>query len=152
MRAAIETGSPLAAVCVDDAMGAGPAAIRDLLNIAMATPETARVPVAILSSDWKTLEAGMQCVQGKPLIGPLSLADGDEEFVRRVSLAARYGAAVLVALADEEGDARSYRRKTSVAARMPAAGSGNSIRNGNCAAGSWLYLTGIVPILACAGL
>lgn len=78
MRAAIETGSPLAAVCVDDAMGAGPAAIRDLLNIAMATPETARVPVAILSSDWKTLEAGMQCVQGKPLIGPLSLADGDE--------------------------------------------------------------------------
>ena len=84
----------------------------------MATPETARVPVAILSSDWKTLEAGMQCVQGKPLIGPLSLADGDEEFVRRVSLAARYGAAVLVALADEEGDARSYRRKTSVAARV----------------------------------
>ena len=118
MRAAIETGSPLAAVCVDDAMGAGPAAIRDLLNIAMATPETARVPVAILSSDWKTLEAGMQCVQGKPLIGPLSLADGDEEFVRRVSLAARYGAAVLVALADEEGDARSYRRKTAVAARV----------------------------------
>ena len=35
---------------------------------------------------------------------------------------------------------------------MPAAGSGNSIRNGNCAAGSGLYLTGIVPILACAGL
>ena len=118
MRAAIETGSPLAAVCVDDAMGAGPAAIRDLLNIAMAMPETARVPVAILSSDWKTLEAGMQCVQGKPLIGPLSLAEGDEEFVRRVSLAARYGAAVLIALADEEGDARSYRRKTAVAARV----------------------------------
>lgn len=52
------------------------------------------------------------------MIGPLSLADGDEEFVRRVSLAARYGAAVLVALADEEGDARSYRRKTAVAARV----------------------------------
>lgn len=38
--------------------------------------------------------------------------------------AARYGAAVLVALADEEGDARSYRRKTSVAARVAGLWSG----------------------------
>ena len=100
----------------------------------MATPETARVPVAILSSDWKTLEAGMQCVQGKPLIGPLSLADGDEEFVRRVSLAARYGAAVLVALAEEEGDARSYLRKAAVAARVVGADRFPLLR---CGSRSW---------------
>ena len=53
----------------------------------------------------------MQCVQGKPLIGPLTLAEGEEEFLRRLSLADRYGAAAWIALIDEQGIADTLDRK-----------------------------------------
>lgn len=44
----------------------------------------------------------MQCMQGKPLVGPLTLAEGEEVFVRCMSLVDRYGAAAWIALIDEQ--------------------------------------------------
>ena len=116
IRTDIESGSPVAVINVDDPMAVGTETVRNLLNLAMATPEIARVPVVVFSSEWKTLETAMQCVQGKPLIGPLTLAEGDEVFVRCMSLADRYGAAVWIALIDEQGIADTLDRKRSVAA------------------------------------
>ena len=101
-------------------MSVGTETVRNLLNLAMATREIARVPVVVFSSEWKTLETAMQCVQGKPLIGPLTLAEGDEVFVRRLSLADRYGAAAWIALIDEQGIADTLDRKRSVAQRITA--------------------------------
>lgn len=120
IRTDIESGSPVAVINVDDPMAVGTETVRNLLNLAMATPEIARVPVVVFSSEWKTLETAMQCVQGKPLIGPLTLAEGEEEFLRRLSLADRYGAAAWIALIDEQGIADTLDRKRSVAQRITA--------------------------------
>lgn len=120
IRTDIESGSPVAVINVDDPMTVGTETVRNLLNLAMATPEIARVPVVVFSSEWKTLETAMQCVQGKPLIGPLTLAEGEEEFLRRLSLADRYGAAAWIALIDEQGIAVTLDRKRSVAQRITA--------------------------------
>ena len=120
IRTDIESGAPVAVINVDDPMAVGTETVRNLLNLAMATPEIARVPVVVFSSEWKTLETAMQCVQGKPLIGPLTLAEGEEEFLRRLSLADRYGAAAWIALIDEQGIADTLDRKRSVAQRITA--------------------------------
>lgn len=118
LRAEIESGSPLAVVDVDDPMVSGTETVRNLLNLAMATPEVARVPVVVFSSEWKTLETAMQCMQGKPIVGPLTLAEGEEEFLRRLSLVDRYGAAAWIALIDEQGAADTLDRKRDAAQRI----------------------------------
>lgn len=118
LRAEIESGSPLAVVDVDDTMVSGTETVRNLLNLAMATPEVARVPVVVFSSEWKTLETAMQCMQGKPIVGPLTLAESEEEFLRRLSLVDRYGAAAWIALIDERGAADTLDRKRDVAQRI----------------------------------
>ena len=118
LRAEIESGSPLAVVDVDDPMVSGTETVRNLLNLAMATPEVARVPVVVFSSEWKTLETAMQCMQGKPIVGPLTLSEGEEEFLRRLSLVDRYGAAAWIALIDEQGVADTLDRKRDAAQRI----------------------------------
>lgn len=95
----------------------GPAAMRRFLNMAAAEPEIARVPVMIDSSSWEVLEAGLQCVQGKSIVNSISLKEGEETFLHRASLIRRYGAAAVVMLFDERGQADVYERKIEVAAR-----------------------------------
>lgn len=116
-RVQIEGGAQLIDICFDDGMINGVEAMRRFLCKAAAEPEIARVPVMIDSSSWEVLEAGLQCVQGKSVINSISLKEGEEEFLRRARLVKRYGAAVVVMLFDERGQADTYERKIEVAAR-----------------------------------
>ncbi len=43
------------------------------LNYIATEPEIARVPVMIDSSKWSVIEAGLKCVQGKPVVNSISL-------------------------------------------------------------------------------
>ena len=116
-RNQIEGGAQVIDICFDDGMIDGPAAMRRFLNMAAAEPEIARVPVMIDSSSWEVLEAGLQCVQGKSIVNSISLKEGEETFLHRASLIRRYGAAAVVMLFDERGQADVYERKIEVAAR-----------------------------------
>lgn len=116
-RRQTEGGANMIDVCFDDGMIDGPAAMTRFLNMAAGEPETARVPFMIDSSSWETLEAGLRCVQGKPVVNSISLKEGEGEFLRRAKLIRRYGAAAVVMLFDEKGQADTYERKTEVAAR-----------------------------------
>jgi 5-methyltetrahydrofolate--homocysteine methyltransferase len=69
------------------------------------------------SSRWDVIEAGLKCLQGKGLVNSISLKEGEAEFLRRAALARSYGAAVVVMLFDETGQAASYERKIAVAKR-----------------------------------
>ncbi len=119
-RSQIEGGAQVIDICFDDGMIDGPAAMRRFLNMAAAEPEIARVPVMIDSSSWEVLEAGLQCVQGKAIVNSISLKEGEELFLRRASLIRRYGAAAVVMLFDERGQADVYERKIEVAGRAYA--------------------------------
>lgn len=116
-RTQIEGGAQVIDVCFDDGMIDGPAAMRKFLNMAAAEPEIARVPVMIDSSSWEVLEAGLKCVQGKSIVNSISLKEGEETFLRRASLIRHYGAAAVVMLFDERGQADVYERKIEVAGR-----------------------------------
>jgi 5-methyltetrahydrofolate--homocysteine methyltransferase len=116
-RDQVGEGAQVVDVCMDDGMIEGAAAMTRFLNMAAAEPELARVPLVIDSSRWEVLEAGLRCVQGKSVVNSISLKESEAEFLRRARLVRRYGAAAVVMLFDERGQADTYERKIEVAER-----------------------------------
>ena len=116
-REMIAAGARIIDVCMDDALLDGKEAMVRFLNLALQDPEIARLPVMPDSSRWEILEAALKCVQGKALVNSISLKEGEGEFLRRARLLRRYGAAAVVMLFDEKGQAQSFERKTEIAGR-----------------------------------
>ena len=116
-RAQVDAGAQIVDVCMDDGLIDGAAAMRRYLTMTGADPEISRVPVMIDSSSWDVLETGLRAVQGKCIVNSLSLKDGEEMFLERARAVRRYGAAVVVMLFDERGQADTFERKTEVARR-----------------------------------
>ena len=116
-RTQVAAGGQIIDVCMDDGLIDGPAAMRTFLNMAAGEVDIARVPFMIDSSSLDTIVAGLECCQGKAIVNSISLKEGPEEFLRRAALIRSYGAAAVVMLFDEEGQATSFERKIAVARR-----------------------------------
>ena len=116
-RAQVENGAQILDINMDEAMLDAPAAMRHFLNLIASEPEISRIPVMIDSSKWEVIETGLKCVQGKAIINSISLKEGEIPFKRQASLARRYGAAIIVMAFDEQGQAESVDRKTSICRR-----------------------------------
>ena len=116
-RQQVEAGANLLDVNMDEALLDGPAMMNRFLNLIAAEPDISRVPIVIDSSNWSVIEAGLKCVQGKSLVNSLSLKEGEEEFLRHARLVRRYGAACVVMMFDERGQATSVEHKVQIARR-----------------------------------
>src|SRR6185436_12327249 len=92
-------------------------AMTTFLNLVAAEPDIARVPIMIDSSKWSVIEAGLKCVQGKPIVNSISMKEGEAEFLRQARLCRQYGAAVVVMAFDEKGQADSLQRRIEVCRR-----------------------------------
>ncbi|WP_164045414.1 dihydropteroate synthase, partial [Serratia marcescens] len=66
-------------------------AMVEFLNLIAAEPDIARVPVMIDSSKWDVIEAGLKCVQGKPLVNSISMKEGEEAFLHHAKRVRAYG-------------------------------------------------------------
>ncbi len=117
VRAQVDAGAQIVDVCMDDAMIDGVEAMRTFLNLMASEPEIARVPLMIDSSSWETLKAGLEVSQGKSVVNSLSLKEGEQEFLHKARLVRRYGAAAMIMLFDESGQADTYERKIQIAKR-----------------------------------
>ncbi|TMG83242.1 MAG: methionine synthase, partial [Betaproteobacteria bacterium] len=104
-------------VNMDEAMLDSKAAMVRFLHLIAAEPDIARVPVMVDSSRWEVIEAGLKCVQGKPVVNSISMKEGEGEFLRQARLVKRYGAAAIVMCFDEKGQADTYERRIEVARR-----------------------------------
>jgi 5-methyltetrahydrofolate--homocysteine methyltransferase len=116
-RDMIKKGAAIIDICMDDALLDAKKALVSFLNLALSDPDIARVPVMIDSSRWDVIEAGLKCLQGKGLVNSISLKEGEVKFLRRAAAAHSYGAAVVVMLFDETGQAVSYEQKIALAKR-----------------------------------
>src|SRR5258708_20162277 len=87
------------------------------LNPMAAEPDIARVPLMIDSSKFSVIEAGLKCVQGRPVVNSISMKEGEAAFIEHARIVRRYGAAVVVMAFDEQGQADTFERKTSICAR-----------------------------------
>ncbi|HEX6318188.1 MAG TPA: methionine synthase [Burkholderiales bacterium] len=116
-RQQVENGAQVIDVNMDEAMLDSERAMSTFLSLVAAEPDIARVPVMIDSSKWSVIEAGLKCVQGKPIVNSISMKEGEHEFLRQARLARKYGAAVVVMAFDEKGQADTLERRIEVCAR-----------------------------------
>ncbi len=116
-RQQVENGAQVIDVNMDEAMLDSEKAMGTFLRLVAAEPDIARVPVMIDSSKWSVIEAGLKCVQGKPIVNSISMKEGEAEFLRQAALCQRYGAAVVVMAFDEKGQADTLERRTAVSRR-----------------------------------
>jgi 5-methyltetrahydrofolate--homocysteine methyltransferase len=116
-RQQVENGAQMIDINMDEAMLDSAAAMTRFLQLVASEPDIARVPIMLDSSKWSVIEAGLKCVQGKPVVNSISLKEGEAEFVKHARLARRYGAAVIVMAFDEKGQADSLKRKVQICER-----------------------------------
>ncbi len=116
-REQVEGGAQIIDVNMDDGLIEGKGAMVKFLNLLVAEPDIARVPIMIDSSKWEIIEAGLQVVQGKCVVNSISLKEGEEEFIEHAKKIRRYGAAVIVMAFDEVGQADNYERRIEIAKR-----------------------------------
>ncbi|MFW2589935.1 methionine synthase [Sagittula sp. SSi028] len=116
-RDQVENGAQIIDVNMDEGLIDSKQAMIDFLNLIAAEPDIARVPIMIDSSKWEVIEAGLQCVQGKPVVNSISLKEGEEAFIAQARLCLAYGAAVVVMAFDETGQADTLQRKIDICQR-----------------------------------
>ncbi|MDI1246906.1 MAG: methionine synthase [Rhodoferax sp.] len=116
-RQQVENGAQIIDINMDEAMLDSQAAMVRFLNLIASEPDISRVPVMIDSSKWSVIEAGLRCVQGKPVVNSISMKEGVEAFKQQAKLLRRYGAAAVVMAFDEQGQADTYARKIQICER-----------------------------------
>ena len=116
-RNQVEGGAQILDVNMDDGLLDGKNAMVRFLNLIASEPDIARIPIMIDSSKWEILEAGLQVVQGKPVVNSISLKGGEEEFIKQAKAIKRYGAAAIIMAFDEVGQADNYERRIEISKR-----------------------------------
>jgi 5-methyltetrahydrofolate--homocysteine methyltransferase len=116
-RQQVEAGAQIIDINMDEGLLDGAVAMRTFLNLIAAEPDIARVPVMIDSSKWEVIEAGLKCVQGKPIVNSISMKEGEQAFREHAVKCLRYGAAVVVMAFDEVGQADTAARKIEICTR-----------------------------------
>ena len=92
-RQQVENGAQIIDINMDEAMLDSKAAMVRFLNLIASEPDISRVPIMLDSSKWEVIEAGLQCVQGKPVVNSISLKEGEANFIEQAQKIMRYGAA-----------------------------------------------------------
>jgi 5-methyltetrahydrofolate--homocysteine methyltransferase len=113
----VEGGAQVIDVNMDEGLLESKEAMVTFLNLVMAEPDIAKLPIMIDSSKWDVIEAGLQCVQGKCIVNSISMKEGEEEFLRQAKLVKAYGAAAIVMAFDETGQADTEDRKVEICSR-----------------------------------
>jgi len=116
-RNQVDEGAQVIDINMDDAMLDAKKEMVTFLNLLMAEPDIARVPMMIDSSKWEVIEAGLKCVQGKAIVNSISMKEGEATFRKQAQLLKRYGAAVVVMAFDEKGQADSFERRIEICQR-----------------------------------
>lgn len=116
-REQVEGGAQAIDINMDEGMLDAVEAMTTFLNLIAAEPDISKVPVMIDSSKFEVLEAGLKCIQGKGIVNSISLKGGEEQFIHEAKTVKKYGAAVIVMLFDENGQADSTPRRIEIAKR-----------------------------------
>ncbi|WP_062227239.1 methionine synthase [Aureimonas frigidaquae] len=116
-RDQVANGAQVIDINMDEGLIDSERAMVEYLNLIASEPDIARVPVMIDSSKFSIIEAGLKCVQGKPLVNSISMKEGEDAFLEQARKVRAYGAAVVVMAFDEDGQADTLERKVAICTR-----------------------------------
>ncbi len=111
-------GAHLLDLCVDYVGRDGTADMAELAG-RLATAST--LPIMLDSTEVPVLRAGLQRLGGRCAVNSVNYEDGDgpeSRFTKVMELVSEYGAAVVALTIDEEGQARTARKKADIATRL----------------------------------
>jgi 5-methyltetrahydrofolate--homocysteine methyltransferase len=113
----VEMGAQVLDINMDEGMLDGKAAMTKFLNLIATEPDVCKVPLCIDSSKFEVVEAGLKCVQGKPIVNSISLKEGEADFLKKGRIIQKHGAAVVIMAFDENGQAATEDDKVSICSR-----------------------------------
>src|SRR3954469_15497917 len=116
-RDQVANGAQIIDVNMDEGLLDSEKAMVEFLNLVAAEPDISRVPVMVDSSKFHVIEAGLKCLQGKPIVNSISMKEGEEKFIAEARICRAYGAAVVVMAFDEQGQADTLERKVAICSR-----------------------------------
>lgn len=116
-RNQVEGGAQIIDICMDEAMLDSEKAMVKFVNLVMSEPDIAKLPLMIDSSRWSVIESALKCIQGKSVVNSISLKEGEEVFLDHARKIRKYGAAAVVMLFDEKGQADTFEKRIAVAER-----------------------------------
>ncbi|MEN6619439.1 MAG: methionine synthase [Rikenellaceae bacterium] len=116
-RNQVESGAQIIDICMDEAMLDSEKAMVKFVNLIMAEPDISKLPLMIDSSRWSVIEPALKCIQGKSVVNSISLKEGEKVFLDHARKIRKYGAAAVVMLFDENGQADTFERKIKLAER-----------------------------------
>ncbi|MBL7925263.1 MAG: homocysteine S-methyltransferase family protein, partial [Bacteroidia bacterium] len=116
-RQQVEGGAQAIDINMDEGMLDANQAMTKFLNLIASEPDISKVPVMIDSSKFEAIEAGLKCLQGKGIVNSISLKGGETQFINEANIIKKYGAAVIVMLFDEQGQADTTPRRIEIAKR-----------------------------------
>jgi len=116
-RNQVEGGAQVIDICMDEAMLDSEKAMVRFVNLIMSEPDIAKLPLMIDSSKWSVIESALKCIQGKSIVNSISLKEGEDVFLEHALKIRKYGAAAVVMLFDENGQADTYEKRIAVAER-----------------------------------
>ena len=116
-RQQVENGAQVIDINMDEGMIDGVAAMDRFVKLIASEPDISRVPLMIDSSKFEVIEAGLRCVQGKPIVNSISMKEGEEKFRREATICRKYGAAIVVMAFDEDGQADNLERRKTICQR-----------------------------------
>ncbi|MDF3819625.1 methionine synthase [Leptospira sp. 96542] len=113
----VQAGANVIDINFDEALLDGEASMTKFLNLIAGEPDIAKVPFMVDSSKWSVLEAGLKCIQGKPIVNSISLKEGEEVFLSHAKTIQRFGASVIIMAFDEKGQAATKEDKVRICKR-----------------------------------
>jgi 5-methyltetrahydrofolate--homocysteine methyltransferase len=116
-RQQVEAGAQVIDVNMDEGMIDGVQAMDRFVKLLASEPDISRVPLMVDSSKFEVIEAGLKCVQGKPIVNSISMKEGEDRFREQARLCRKYGAAVVVMAFDEDGQADNLDRRKAICQR-----------------------------------
>ncbi|MCB1668586.1 MAG: methionine synthase [Porticoccaceae bacterium] len=116
-RQQVEDGAQIIDINMDEGMLDAVKAMTTFLKLVASEPDICKVPIMVDSSKWEVIEAGLKCIQGKPVVNSISMKEGVEPFIAQARLCQKYGAAVVVMAFDEDGQADNLERRKVICQR-----------------------------------
>ncbi len=91
---------------------------RDMNEVIFRFNTSVPAPLVVDTTEVDVLEEALKRIAGRPVINSINLEDGEQRLDRVCQLARQHGAAVIALTIDEEGMAKTARRKLEVASRL----------------------------------
>lgn len=92
--------------------------VSDMVQVLTRMTAAVTAPLVIDSTEYPVIEAALKLYGGKPIINSINFEDGEEAAAKRLTLARKFGAAVIALTIDEAGMAKTADDKIRIARRL----------------------------------